>query len=201
MKDIPGYEGLYSISEDGNVFSYRTKKFLKPRDDGRGYLKVKLTNTDGKCKTHATHRLVALTYIPNPNNLPEVDHIDRNRLNNSVDNLRWVTCKENSLNKDWEQIREKCREAYYNKPEESRKKQLRKANQASVQVRSKPIEMRDKNNHDILIKTYPSASQAAIQEFDDVKKKSHIGACARGKEKSAYGYFWTYADTFCETDV
>lgn len=206
MKDIPGYEGLYSIDESGNVFSYRTKKFLK-QTISNGYLTVHLTGTDKKHKQCAIHRLIALTYIPNPDNLPVIDHIDRNKLNNSIENLKWTTVKENNLNRDWEQCRKKMREVWTNMSEEARKERVKKANQASaqanVQVLSKPVEMRDKNNHDILIKTYPSCCQAARQEFGDVMKQGSISKCARGERKSAYGYFWKYVnpDASCEEET
>lgn len=191
MKDIPGYEGLYSISENGEVFSHRTKKFLKPCMTGWGYLQVGLRDIYGKRKTCLIHKLVALTYIPNPNNLSMVDHIDRNKLNNSVENLRWVSVKENNLNRDWEQFTKNARESYFNTSEEVRKERARKVSQTI----SRPVEMRDKNNHDILIKTYSSCYQAAIQEFGDAGKSSSISKCAHGKAFSAYGYFWTFVPT------
>lgn len=190
MKDIPGYEGLYAATEDGQIWSYRRQRFLKPSINGGGYLKVALCK-DGNPKTYHVHRLIALTYISNPDNLPEIDHIDRDKLNNSIKNLRWVSRRENVLNRDLEQIREKMRENYRNMPEEARKEQTQKARQALC----KSVEMRDKNNHNILLKTYPSSRQAAIQEFGDITKESGIAACARGKQNSAYGYFWTHIDS------
>lgn len=177
MKDIPGYEGLYAATEDGQIWSYKRRRFLKQNANSKGYLSVNLCK-DGNPKTYQVHRLIALTYIPNTDNLPVIDHIDRNKLNNSIENLRWVTVKENNMNTDPEQ----------------RFENACKATQTSVQVRSKAVEMRDKNNHNILLKTYPSCHQAAIQEFGDAMKQSGISKCARGKQNSAYGYFWAYID-------
>tara|TARA_R110002110_G_scaffold9308_2_gene45899 strand:- start:123 stop:605 length:483 start_codon:yes stop_codon:yes gene_type:complete len=96
--EIQGYNN-YLIYPDGRVFSKFGKgRFLKSANNGRGYLVIALCK-NGKCKTHKIHRLVAIYYIPNPDNKPEVDHKSRNKLDNSVDNLRWVTSLENSQNK------------------------------------------------------------------------------------------------------
>ena len=94
MKDIKGYEGLYAITTEGDVYSYKYKKFLKPRVNHKGYLYVNLWK-DGKVKTYSLHRLVAEAYIPNPDNLPQVDHIDENKTHNYVNNLRWITQRNN----------------------------------------------------------------------------------------------------------
>ena len=88
MKDIPNYEGLYAITEDGNVWSYRNNRFIKSFLRKNGYMQVLLVK-DGIKKSWKVHRLVALTYLPNPNNYPEVNHKDENRINNCVDNLEW----------------------------------------------------------------------------------------------------------------
>lgn len=88
MKDIPNYEGLYSITEDGQVWSYRKKRFLKPYDNGIGYQTVSLFK-DKIGKQLLVHRLVAITYIPNPNNYPEVNHKDEKKWHNEVSNLEW----------------------------------------------------------------------------------------------------------------
>lgn len=88
----------YQIYEDGRVFSKKSRKFLKKGDNGHGYLVVRLFH-EGKAKTHKIHRLVALHYIPNPENRREVDHIDRNKKNNDISNLRWATRSENCQNK------------------------------------------------------------------------------------------------------
>lgn len=96
MKDIKNYEGLYAVTEDGQVYGYKRKNFLKPNQDKDGYLYVSLSK-DGKPKTFRIHRLMAETYLPNPNNLPEVHHIDSNRKNNCVSNLQWVTQEDNLI--------------------------------------------------------------------------------------------------------
>ena len=94
MKDIKNYEGLYGITSCGKVWSYRNECFLKPRVNHKGYLIVQLYK-DGKMKSYRIHRLVAEAYIPNPDNLPQVDHIDNDKTHNYVNNLQWITNRDN----------------------------------------------------------------------------------------------------------
>ena len=99
MKDIKDYEGLYAITSCGKVWSYKSKKFLKSCDDGHGYQVVTLYK-NGNYENKRIHRLVAEAYLPNPNNLPEVDHIisvSKDGKDN-VQNLQWIT-KENNIKK------------------------------------------------------------------------------------------------------
>lgn len=96
MKDIKGYEGLYAITSCGKVWSYRSQKFLKPRNDKDGYLLVNLSN-NGQRKTFKVHRLVADAYIPNKEEKETVNHKDENKQNNCVNNLEWLTRTENNL--------------------------------------------------------------------------------------------------------
>ena len=87
-KDIPGYEGLYSINTSGVVYSHRRETALKQFKDFGGYMQVTLCVN--RCRrTHSVHRLVAMTFIPNPSGLPQVNHIDGNKQNNRVENLEW----------------------------------------------------------------------------------------------------------------
>ena len=97
LKQIKGWETLYSISEDGRVFSHRKQNFLKPRLSMDGYNRVCLYGEKGKYE-YRVARLVAETFIENPDieNKSQVNHIDFNRLNDSICNLEWVTPKENS---------------------------------------------------------------------------------------------------------
>ena len=94
MKDIKGYEGIYGITSCGKVWSYRNECFLKPATTKKGYLQVNL-HKDGKIKKYKVHRLVAMAYIPNTENLPEINHKDENKTNNCLQNLEWCDHKYN----------------------------------------------------------------------------------------------------------
>lgn len=96
--DVKGYESEYQISDEGHVRSkYNDYTLKKGFTNNNGYLMIDLYK-DGKRKKYLMHRLVAQTFIPNPENKPEIDHIDGNRQNNAVENLRWCTRKENCNN-------------------------------------------------------------------------------------------------------
>ena len=88
MRDIPEYEGLYAITSCGRVFSYRKQRFLKPGDNGHGYKFIYLYK-DGKKSRYYIHRLVSEVYLPNPDNLPQVNHLDEDKANNALPNLEW----------------------------------------------------------------------------------------------------------------
>ena len=96
--EVEGYPN-YMIYKDGRVWSnYGKGKFLKQSTNPRGYFLVGLWK-DGKRKTVTVHRLLCNAYIDNPENKPEIDHIDNNKQNNNISNLRWVTSSENQRNK------------------------------------------------------------------------------------------------------
>ena len=94
MKQIEGFS-KYFITEDGQVWSEKTKKFLKSRFDKDGYVRISMKNDEGKLKTRFIHRLVAEAYIPNPEGLATVNHKDENKQNNRVDNLEWLSQEDN----------------------------------------------------------------------------------------------------------
>lgn len=89
MQPVKNFESRYSISEDGIILNSRGKVLKPSRSDG--YHIIVLTDDYGKRVTKGVHRLVAETYIPNPNGHPQVNHIDENKSNNSVSNLQWCT--------------------------------------------------------------------------------------------------------------
>ena len=123
-KSIPGYEGLYEVSSYGRVKSlerYKSnnggiqlikEKILKPHNTKKGYLTVQFSN-----KIFKVHRLVAEAFIPNPDNLPMVNHKDEDKTNNNVDNLEWCTAKYNSNygTAIERMINTKIERGYYNK--------------------------------------------------------------------------------------
>ena len=114
------YEG-YEISNLGRIKSYKIDKvngrIMKPTKCTKGYLQLDLS-LDGRKREHrvhlAVHRLVAKAFIPNPNNFPEVNHIDEDKTNNCVDNLEWCTGKYNcNYGTHIERIAEKTRKSIY----------------------------------------------------------------------------------------
>lgn len=94
-KDIEGYEGLYKISNYGNVYNVTNNFLLKRNTGNHGYERVILFK-NGKKNFYLVHRLVAEAFIPNPNKLPQVNHIDENKNNNNVENLEWCDYKDNA---------------------------------------------------------------------------------------------------------
>lgn len=96
FKAIKSLNGLYEISNTGVLRNARTKKVIGGYVEKNGYRRVTIENKElGKVVRTTIHRLVAEAYIPNPLNKPQVNHIDLNKLNNSVENLEWVTGSEN----------------------------------------------------------------------------------------------------------
>lgn len=94
FKAIEGYEGLYEVSNLGNIKSLRKNIILKPQKSNVGYLFVCLCK-DGIQKNFTIHRLVAKAFLPNPNNFPEINHKDEIKTNNNVGNLEWCDHKYN----------------------------------------------------------------------------------------------------------
>ena len=90
-RDIKHYEGKYMISNYGRVKSLISNKYISVHINNYGYLFVKLYAKNGKRRQEYIHRLVAMTFLENPDNLPEVNHKDEDRQNNYVDNLEWCT--------------------------------------------------------------------------------------------------------------
>ena len=119
-KNIKGYEKYYKVSNYGEVKRKRKVVYaeidgeiqpsyvapellMTPFDNGNGYLVVSLVDDSGNRKNFYVHRLVADAFIPNPENLPQVDHIDYDRKNNKLTNLRWVTVSDNRIHSECNQ--------------------------------------------------------------------------------------------------
>lgn len=95
-KSIPGFDGLYEVSDQGRVLSKRTNLLLKPNIMNHGYVCVHLYSGGKRSRVVKTiHQLVALAFIPNPHNCREVNHKNFLRRDNRVENLEWVTRSEN----------------------------------------------------------------------------------------------------------
>ena len=180
-KNIKGYEGLYQISNYGKVKSleryyfsgmynaikkYQNENIRKTEKSKNGYLRVTLSK-NGKLKKYSIHRLVAETFIPNPNNLLQVNHIDENKENNYYKNLEWCDSEYN---------------VNYGKRNEKAKKSM-------IASKGKKINQYDLKGN--FIKQYFSISDASKQ-FKN--KRSNISACCRKKQKTAFGYIWEYAN-------
>lgn len=101
-KDIVGYEGLYQVSNNGRIKSLprhgtsNQEKILKQHTDSKGYKRLWLCK-EGVQKNHKVHRLVAMAFIPNPDNLPQVNHKDEDKQNNSASNLEWCDNRYNCI--------------------------------------------------------------------------------------------------------
>lgn len=98
IRDIPGYEDLYQISEFGEVYNKKNGRELMGWIDSKGYRTVDLTNESGRLKLRV-HRILAELFIPNPKNKSHIDHINNNKSDNRLCNLRWATPSENNTNR------------------------------------------------------------------------------------------------------
>lgn len=195
-RDVIGYEGLYMVSSFGRVISLKRSQIITIFNKAKkeitflpkllkfnkikGYNKCKFYNSvmvykDKKAKRIPVHRLVASAFIENPNSYTQIDHIDTNRLNNRIENLRWCDSKTNSTNPI------------------SLKNMSIAAKQTYLKGR-KPINIRKvvqlKNGHFFAV--YDSIKDASMQGF----RASNISNCCQGREKSHYGYQWMYLSDY-----
>ena len=95
-KDIPGYEGLYKVSNTGKIFSVVTNRELSVIQKKDGYTCISLCDKDHNKKQYRIHQLVAKAFIPNPNNLPMINHKNEIKNDNRVENLEWCTAQHNA---------------------------------------------------------------------------------------------------------
>ncbi len=166
-RDVVGYEGLYMVSNIGNVKSLQrtakskngsirtvSEKLRKINKNKSGYIMV-ILNKEGKRKGIKIHRLVAQAFLPNPENLPQVNHKDENKSNNCVENLEW------------------CTQEYNNKYGTRTERTSKKVKCLETGV------------------IYPSTIE--IQRNLGFSS-ANISKCCRGKVKSCCGYHWQYVE-------
>lgn len=172
-KDIKGYEGLYRVSNFGNIKSLHYKggkneRLLTPKTNNDGYKWVQLYGGNGS-GCFLIHRLVGQAFVDNPNNLPFINHKDENPSNNHFSNLEWCTHLYN------------VRYSVALHPE--RKREIRKPH------RNKKIEQYDKNGSLIRVWDNPISIK-----HETGWNEWHIEECCKGNRKTAKGYIWRYAN-------
>jgi hypothetical protein len=190
-KDIVGYKGLYQVSSFGRVKGLQRKCKLSEshKADFRivpekiinqeikvGYCYVGLFS-NGKCCRKRVHRLVAEAFIPNPDNLPQVNHKDENKLNNCVENLEWCT---GSYNIKYGTCRERiAKHTNFHSP--NKLKQYAKRRKKILQFSADGI----------LINIYESLTNAALETKLNI---GNISMCCHGKRETAGNYRWKFKE-------
>lgn len=156
----------YEVFEDGRIWSYKKKRFMKPKTNNSGYQLVFLSNEEEKMKGYLVHRIVYETFSGEP--IPEgmqVNHINEIKTDNRFENLNLMTPKQNT---NYGSGIERCRKALTNNPKISKQVGAFKDGK--------------------LVMTFPSANECGRQGFS----QGHISACCRGEEKTHKGFEWKY---------
>ena len=175
-RDIQGYEGIYMVSNQGNVLSVNfgsmhsgKPKVMKLSKSSSGYLHVQLYK-NGVAKTLLVHTLVANAFIPNPDCLPEVNHKDGDKTNNTVSNLEWVTKSQNTIHA----IKNNFRPVNHSLGKKGKDCKT-----------SKPVEQYNLDGS--FIRLWDSREDAAASLG---VRRSSICDCANGRKKTCCGYVW-----------
>ena len=172
---LQGLEGYYA-TDCGDIYSRKTGRFKKLTQfkNWAGYMRVGLF-VNNKRITHSVHRLIALTFIKNPDNLPQVNHIDGNKSNNNVNNLEWCSASENQ--------KHSCR-VLGNKPNNPWVGKFGKDNPSSKSV----LQLKD----NVIINEFAGLTEA---ERRTGISHSHISQVCSGKRPLAGGYQWRYKNS------
>lgn len=184
-RDIKGYEGIYQISDCGRVkslgrmvhmhngYRYTNERFLRPDIKKNGYLFYHLYPGDRTEKSEYAHRLVAQAFIPNPSHKKDVNHIDGNKLNNCVDNLKWVTRSENQIHA-------------YNVLKRTREHPMGWDNKLAKHIVQLDLD-------GTFVKKWASSCDFQRQTG---KTEANVRRCLKGKQKTAYGFRWVYLEDY-----
>ncbi len=164
-EDLKGYEGLYKISTFGRIKSIAKNKILPQKVQNSGYLLVWVHNKNVR-KACTVHRLVAINFVPNPNNYPQVNHIDGDKYNNKKSNLEWCTQSQN------------MRHAV-------------STGLASLDHLSLPV-----LKICILTGAVLARYKSSVNAIKDGYKNSAISMCLRGTNRTAYGFKWVYENGY-----
>ena len=184
-KTIQGYEGLYSVSNRGRVYSYRSKRCLKPAHTKAGYHCVHLADK-GKVSVMFIHRLVALAFIPNPQDKPTVNHINEIKTDNRVENLEWATNHEQNIN-GTRIARVRAHTDY----------KSRGIDYSVIAAKHDYKNINKKQRKPVLQLSMDGLLLAHFDSLADAArslgiKPSHICCCLKGRRKSCAGYQWKY---------
>lgn len=177
IKSLERTESIYNYKKRTNVLRKRKEKILATRISSNGYLNISLLK-NGKTTTELVHRLVAEAFIPNPDNLPQVNHINGNKQDNRVENLEWCTPSEN------------LRHAVINGLKKSSEKQKEVAKKNILKANDKKRKQVEQLTLDgKLLKTWNSMTDI----YNELNYRwGNISAVCRGKKDYAYGYKWKY---------
>lgn len=201
-KDISGYEGLYQVSNLGRVRSLNYNhtgeiKLLKQGTYKKGHKCVSLFKNK-KGKTYSVHRLVAIAFIPNPNNLPIINHKDEDPSNNNVNNLEWCTVAYNNTygtarKRAGEKMRGENNPWYGKRLSEEHRKKLSNSHKGKYKGKespvSKPILMYDKKGN--FIRRFDCISDTN-EYFGKKNAYKNVSSCLRGERPTAYNHIFKY---------
>ena len=204
-KDVIGYEGLYQISNYGEIKSYeivdslgrvRPSTILKYSYDKDGYAHCNLS-CNGKHRKYTVHRLVATAFIPNTENKPTIDHINGDKTDNRVSNLRWATHKENSNNENTKVTGENHHNYGKITPIEVREK-ISKSNLGKTFTSEQKLKMSQNRPHKSI--SQYTLDGIFIQSFNSIKeaseklmlRKAGICNCLKGRYTHCGGFKFKY---------
>lgn len=167
IKNIPEYEGWYVITDTGEIFNVKTNHMLRVDLVADKYPRVSLSK-DGEIKTYYLHRLMAMTFIPNPENKPHINHKDGNKNNYQLYNLEWCTPSENALHY-WREL---------HRPKGFASKEV-----VAISPTTNKVEY-----------TFDSQKQAA--EYFKIDDSSISKAVRSGGKRKCQGYYWFWKEEY-----